>query len=119
MLIAIVINDDEIITPIIEGTVLRIYDSNSKYYEDFPNPALGLKEGRRGATLQFAIEQGATVYVASPQTFCELSYQKAVDEQIRFYRIEGNTSFYDFEERVEHEELQVIDTLPQEEIVAS
>ena len=33
--------------------------------QDFPNPALGLTEGRRGATLRFAEGKGAKVFVTT------------------------------------------------------
>ena len=119
MLIAAVLNENEIILPIVEGTVLRIYDTERKVTEDFPNPANDLTEGRRGAALKFAEEKGAKVFVAPPNTFCELSYNKAKKDNIKFFHISQGLSFTSFEQALEKQEIQVQSFLPENEVVPS
>ena len=118
MAIAVVVNDDGIVTPIVEGTILRIiYKDHS--VEDFRNPALDLTEGRRGATLRKAIELGATTFVAPPETFCELSYKKAQEEKITFIHIEKNQTFADVVSQLKSNALEKSNELPAEEVVPS
>lgn len=97
MLIAIVVDDDGCILPIVEGTVLRIYDTETGAYQDYSNPANDLTEGRRGAALQFAIDHGAEVFGAPPLTFCELSYKKARRESVAFLPLKPDTPFAEFQ----------------------
>ncbi|MBD8033988.1 chemotaxis protein CheY [Solibacillus merdavium] len=118
MTIAVVVNDEGIVTPIVEGTILRIIQKDHSI-EDFRNPALDLTEGRRGATLRKAIEQGATTFIAPPETFCELSYKKAKEEQISFINIAANQSFAQVIEQVNSGEIQISKELPAEEVVPS
>lgn len=119
MIIAAVINEAEIILPIVEGTILRIYNTETKEQKDFPNPALGLTEGRRGATLRFAESNGANVFVAPPNTFCQLSYEAAQKDQVEFFHIAENTSYLQFEYALRNGEIAVQTSLPVEEIVPS
>lgn len=119
MLLAVIIDEKETILPIVEGSILRIYDTEAQQKQDYPNPALGLTEGRRGATLRFAEEKGATVFVAPPNTFCELSYQAAQKDQVKFFNIAANTSFQSFEQSLLKEEILVQTSLPEEEVVPS
>ncbi|WP_339216790.1 chemotaxis protein CheY [Solibacillus sp. FSL W8-0372] len=118
MTIAVVVNDEGIVTPIVEGTILRIIQKDHSI-EDFRNPALDLTEGRRGAALRKAIEQGATIFIAPPETFCELSYKKAQEEQISFINIAANQSFAQVIEQVNSGEIQISKELPAEEVVPS
>lgn len=119
MLVAAVLNEEDIILPIVEGSILRIYNTETQQKQDFPNPALGLTEGRRGATLRFAEEKGATIFVAPPNTFCELSYKAAQKDKVEFFNIAGNTSFQSFEQSLVNEQISIQTFLPDEEIVPS
>lgn len=119
MLIAAIIDEKETILPITEGTTLRIYNTENKEVEDYTNPALALTEGRRGATLRFAEEKGATVFVAPPNTFCELSYKSAQADKVTFINIEPNTTFHSFEQALLKNEVVIQTTLPNEEILSS
>ncbi|MCM3721279.1 chemotaxis protein CheY [Solibacillus isronensis] len=118
MAIAVVVNDEGIVTPIVEGTILRIIQQDHTV-EDLRNPALDLTEGRRGATLRKAIELGATTFVAPPETFCELSYKKAQEEQISFINIPANQSFAQVAEQLKSDIIQQSNELPADEVVAS
>lgn len=118
MAVAVVINDEGIVSPIVEGTVLRIIHKD-QIVEDFRNPALDLTEGRRGATLRKAIEQGATTFIAPPETFCELSYKKAQEEQIQFYNIDANQPFAQVAQRLKLGEITISKELPVDEVVPS
>jgi hypothetical protein len=119
MIIATVLNEKKIIVPIIEGKIIRFYDSEKKTYEDFENPAIHLNEGRRGAALRFAEEKGAMAFGTPPQTFCELSYEKAKSDGILFYQLEEGTSFEKFEEKVKSNRLRGQEELPTKEIAPS
>lgn len=118
MAVAVVINDEGIVSPIVEGTVLRIIHKD-QIVEDFRNPALDLTEGRRGATLRKAIEQGATTFIAPPETFCELSYKKAQEEQIQFYNIDANQPFAQVAQQLKLGEITISKELPANEVVPS
>src|SRR5690606_12233870 len=118
MAIAVVVNDEGIVTPIVEGTILRIIQQDHSV-EDLRNPALDLTEGRRGATLRKAIELGATTFVAPPETFCELSYKKAQEEQISFINIPANQAFAQVAEQLKAGTIQQSSELPADEVVAS
>lgn len=118
MAIAVVVNDEGIVTPIVEGTVLRIIDKDG-IVEDYRNPALDLTEGRRGATLRKAIELGAATFVAPPATFCELSYEKAQQEQVTFINIAANQAFSQVAQQIKSGAIPVTTDLPANEVVAS
>ena len=118
MAIAIVINDEGIVTLIVEGTVLRILEKDGTA-EDHRNPALDVTEGRRGATLRKAIELGARVFVAPPATFCELSYEKAQQEQVTFINIAANQTFTQVAEQIQSGVTSVSAELPADEVVSS
>lgn len=118
MAIAVVVNDEGIVTPIVEGTILRIIQQDHSV-EDLRNPALDLTEGRRGATLRKAIELGVTTFVAPPETFCELSYKKAQEEQISFINIPANQTFSQVAEQLKSGTIQQTNELPADEVVAS
>ena len=118
MAIAVVVNDDGIVTPIVEGTILRIIHKDHSV-EDYRNPALDLTEGRRGATLRKAIELGATKFIAPPATFCELSYKKAQEEQISFIKIAPYQSFAEVVAQFRANALELLNELPAEEVVPS
>lgn len=119
MILAVVVDEKEQILPIVEGTILRIYDTESHQKQDFSNPAQHVTEGRRGATLRFAEEKGATVFVAPPNTFCELSYQAARKNNVNFLNILKNTNFKSFEESLVNKEIALQTFLPDEDIVPS
>lgn len=119
MLVAAIIDEKEIILPIVEGTILRIYDTKTLQKKDYPNPALGLTEGRRGATLRFAEEKGTTIFVVPPNTFCELSYKAAQEDHVNFINIPAKTSFQSFEQSFLNEEIIAQTFLPDKEIVPS
>ncbi|ALF08854.1 hypothetical protein [Parageobacillus thermoglucosidasius] len=119
MIIALVLDHDENIVPIIDGTIVRIYDTESGKYQDYPNPALHLKEGRRGAVLRFAQEKGAAVFASPPKTFCELSYAKAQENHIQFCQLDGPITFDAFQELFNNGKILIKDHLPAQEIVPS
>ncbi|MCC3357774.1 hypothetical protein [Bacillus sp. REN16] len=119
MLIAVVIDKTENIVPIVEGQKVRIYNTETSEYQEFPNPALELQEGRRGAALKFAEQKGAAAFAAPPQTFCELSYEKALANQIKFFHLPSVISFSQFTEQVNKRVIEVQETLPSDEIAPS
>ncbi|ALA53706.1 hypothetical protein CAY60_001335 [Shouchella clausii] len=115
MKIAFVLNESEDIVPITEGLVLRVYDSLSKSYNDYSNPALERKEGKRSAALQFAIKQGAHALAAPPETLCEQSYKFARKEQLSFISLPGPVPF----NQIISQPLALTDQLPKKEIIPS
>lgn len=119
MLIAAVINEKNYIVPIIEGRTLRIFDSEKKTYEDYNNPANDLKEGRRGAALRFAEEKGATAFASPPQTFCELSYEKAKTDGVQFYPLEESITYDHFVQKVESNGLAIQTELSKDKVAPS
>ncbi|ASS98094.1 MULTISPECIES: hypothetical protein [Geobacillus] len=119
MIIALVIDEQESVVPTLEGATIRLYDTDSQTYEDYPNIAKQLQEGRRSAVLRFAAEKGAEAFASPPHTFCERSYAQAVEQRIQFYLLEGPTSFREFAQRRQSGLLSPTDQLPKETIVAS
>lgn len=119
MIIAAVLDLNEKILPIVEGSILRLYDTESKRFMDYENPALHVKEGRRGAALQFAEENGAIAFVTPPQTFCVLSYDKARKDKIQFYPIDKQLEFQEFQRLIENGQLQMTNILPDKDIAPS
>lgn len=119
MIIAAVLDERKFIVPIVEGKVLRIYNSKTKQVVDYENPAVHLKEGRRGAALKFAEKQGVEAFVAPPQTFCELSYEKARNDGIQFFQLSNSISFDQFEDRIKSNLLLHQSELPENEIAPS
>lgn len=117
MKIAAVVNKNNEIVPIVEGGEVVIFEAGSLVEERFANPALERTEGRRGATLSFAIDKGVSAFATPPQTFCQLSYAKAINSQIEFYRIAHQSSLADFKEQIG--QLQTRKGLPEEEVALS
>lgn len=110
---AVVLNDQQVITPIVEGTIVRIV--NGEQFEDFENPALQLTEGRRGAVLRFVLAKDVKTFVAPPNTFCELSYNAALENDVQFIHIASGITFEQFTQDVKTVQTQ----LPAEEILPS
>ncbi|PWA07707.1 hypothetical protein DCC39_16355 [Pueribacillus theae] len=120
MIIGMVMSQDkETIVPIIEGSIARIYNTVTEESEDFTNPAMGLKEGRRGAAITWMLKQGVETLCAPPSTLCELSYEKAQEEQLHFYRLEPGTTFAEFQAQLQKGKLNLQESLPDEEIEPS
>lgn len=119
MIIAAVIDKGENILPIVEGTILRIYNTNTKEHVDYENPALQLEEGKRGATLNFAEDKGVTAFVTPPQTFCERSYAKAKKDEIQFFHLEQKITFKEFQQLLDFNKLQIKNELPAQDIAPS
>jgi len=117
MLVAMVLAEDNVtIVPIVEGKVIRIYDTQTGESKDFPNPALGLTEGRRGAAVAWAKQQGVEVFCTPPGTLCELSYERAQKEKLRFYRLEAGTTFSTLQSLLENGIVAEVAALPKNEI---
>lgn len=96
MKIAAAINQKDYIVPIVEGGTLRIFDTKTKEFNNMENPAPKLTEGRRGAALALASQHGAEAFAAPPQTFCELSYEKAQQVHFLFFNLESPLPFDTF-----------------------
>ncbi|KYD29193.1 hypothetical protein [Geobacillus sp. B4113_201601] len=119
MIIALVLDEQENVVPIIEGATIRLYHTSSQTYEDYPNIAKQLQAGRRSAVLRFAKEKGADAFASPPNMFCERSYAQAVEQQVKFYLLEQPIPFREFEKRWRNGLLSSSDRLPSEMIVAS
>lgn len=119
MIITLVIDEQENVVSIMEGAIIRLYDTDSQTYEDYPNIAKQQQEGRRSAVLRFAKEKGADAFAAPPNTFCERSYAQAVEQHVQFYLLGHPISFREFEKRWQNGSLSSSDRLPAETIVPS
>ncbi|MEH7122324.1 hypothetical protein V7127_03645 [Bacillus sp. JJ1773] len=111
--------DNETIVPIVEGEIARIYDTDTGECTDSPNPALGLTEGRRGATVKWMVSQGVKVLCAPPGMLCELSYSKAQEEQLKFFRLESGTKFNELKTKLKNGEVTLSVNLPNNEVEPS
>jgi predicted NUDIX family NTP pyrophosphohydrolase len=120
MFIGMVLAEDhETNVPIVDGVIARIYDTNTGICLDSPNPALGLTEGRGGATIKWMVQKEVKVLCAPPGTLCELSYSKDQEENLNFYRLDPETSFSTFEGKLQKQKIGFIDSLPKYEIELS
>lgn len=119
MIFAAALNKANVIVPIVEGEILRIFNGQTNEYEDFFNPAQQLTAGRRGAALTVAEHKGVTAFVSPPETFCERSYDKARHVGIRFVPIASGVTFDEFLEQLKNNKLKLTSDLPSDEIVPS
>jgi len=59
MRVAVVLNSKtEKIVPIVEGDIIRLYDTETEETEDVTNPSIHLSEGKRGAVVKWAESRG-------------------------------------------------------------
>lgn len=119
MKFALALNDEEVIVPIVQGTIFRIYDNNLSHYSDFENPANLVSSGKRGKTIGFALEHNVEIFVSPPENFCELSYDKAQEVGLKFVNIVNHLRFADFIDQWIKGEFDIVSQLPQKEIVPS
>ena len=120
MTIAMVLSGEkEIIVPIVEGEVIRLYDIETGDVEDFENPALKLQSGKRGAVIRWLHDRGVKILCAPPSMLCELSYGAAQKENFCYYRIQNNISFSDLKGLIANNSLELTEELPGNEIEPS
>lgn len=110
---------NELLVPIIEGEVIRIYDTETNEYEDFANPALTLQSGKRGAVIRWLNDRKINILCVPPKMLCELSYEAAQKENFTYFRVESGTSFSEFIKLLENNGLEITTTLPENEIEPS
>jgi hypothetical protein len=111
--------ENEIIVPIVEGKVIRLYDVETGVIEDFENPALQVQSGKRGTVIGWLNERRVNLLCAPPKMLCELSYEAAQKEQFHYYRVEPETSFSDLKQLLADKELETTTKLPENEIEPS
>lgn len=111
--------ENEIIVPIMEGKVIRLYDVETGDNEDFANPALQVQSGQRGTVIRWLNERKVNLLCAPPKMLCELSYEAAQKEQFIYYRVEPGTSFLDLKQLLADKELEITTELPENEIEPS
>ncbi|WP_054706224.1 hypothetical protein [Bacillus sp. JCM 19041] len=114
MPIAFTLNNEEKAVPITEADVIRIYDENVKNSTDYANPANEVQSGKRSVTVRFILEKGAKVIVAPPETFCEISYSLALEQEVKFIQVKKKESYDQIlgKEFVYQNELPERDILP-------
>ncbi|MFS0576395.1 hypothetical protein AB1K83_12220 [Sporosarcina sp. 179-K 3D1 HS] len=120
MLIGMVLAEDhETIVPIVEGLIARTYNMENNETVDIPNPALTVETGKRGTTVKWMVEQGVKILCSPPINLCELSYNRAREEELSFYRVPPNTTFKKLIQDLENGKLQPENILPMEEVEPS
>ncbi len=120
MTIAMVLSGEkEIIVPIVEGEIIRLYDAETGNIKDFENPALKLQSEKRGAVVRWLNDRGINILCAPPSTLCELSYGAAQKKNFRYYRIQNDTSFSDLKVLIVNNSLELTGELPENEIEPS
>ena len=120
MTIAMVLSGDkELIVPIVEGDVIRLYDLETEDVNDCENPVSQLQSGKRGAMIRWLNEREVNILVAPPSMLCELSYEAAQKEHFRYYRVPQGTSFSDFKRFVSDNNVVLTRELPESEIEPS
>lgn len=115
----VLIRENEIIVPIVEGAVIRLYDVETGDIQDFENPALKLQSGKRGAVIKWLNERGVNILCAPPKMLCELSYEAAQKEDFIYYRVQQGTSFSDLKRFISNREIEITRVLPENEIEPS
>ncbi|KRD87779.1 hypothetical protein ASE51_26585 [Bacillus sp. Root147] len=120
MQVAVVLNSKtEKIVPIVEGDIIRLYNTETGKTEDFTNPSIYLSQGKRGAVVKWAESQGITVLAAPPSMLCELSYDSAKSKGFHYYRVSANTGFTEFKQLIKDRDIQLVTDLPLTEIEPS
>lgn len=119
MSVAVILDNQETILPIVEGSILRIYNPLTEEKEDFPNPAIGLVDGRRAAVLRFVAEKGVKTIVTPPHSFCEIAYETARKDEVNFIKVEANTTFETLQQLFAQNKIETQAVLPKEEILPS
>lgn len=120
MIIAMAITgEQEIIVPIVEGEIIRLYDTDTEHASDFENPANNLNTGKRSAVIKWANDKGVKVLCSPPSMLCELSYDLAKKEQFQYYRVKPHTSFSAFQSLIKENGLELVTALPIQEIEPS
>lgn len=117
MLIGMVLSsDDKTIVPFIEGQTVRVFNTDSHQIKDAPNPALKLKEGKRGAVVNWFYEHGVELICSPPGTLCDLSYKNAQEKKMNFYRLNPGTTFSEFQTQLENGQISLEKSLPANEV---
>lgn len=120
MTIAMVLSgNQELIVPIVEGEIIRLFNAETGDVQDFENPALQLENGKRGAVINWLNEKGVHVLCTPPSTLCELSYRAAQKEQFHYYRLKKDTSFSELKQLILSNTLELTEELPDNEIEPS
>lgn len=120
MRVAVVLNSKtEKIVPIVEGDIIRLYDTETEETEDFTNPSIHLSEGKRGAVVKWAESRGIKVLAAPPSMLCELSYGSAKSKGFHYYRVSSDTGFAEFQHRLKNKNIELVTDLPSFEIEPS
>ncbi len=111
--------ENEILVPIVEGDIIRLYNPETGEFEDFINPALQLQSGKRGAVIRFLNNRKVNLLCAPPKMLCELSYEAAQKEDFIYYRVEAGTSFSELKRLLADNVLAMTKNLPENEIEPS
>lgn len=117
MKMAICIDDDGKVVGLAEGTKIVIYDSNSCFEKTISNPGYVVTQARRSAALSAIIEEGAGVVVTIPESFCEISYEKAEQNRIKFIRLSESVLYKDIINNISDYLSCITDKLPEDEII--
>lgn len=117
MKIAICIDENGNVARLAEGGRIVIYDSDTKREKFIDNPGPKVSQAKRSAALSAIIEEGATAVVTIPASFCEISYEKAQQNQIKFIRLNEPKLFKDIIDNLHSYIENLTDSLPENEIM--
>lgn len=117
MKIAICIDENGDVARLAEGGKIVIYDWDTRLEKIIDNPGPKVSQAKRSAALSSIIEEGATVVVTIPASFCEISYEKAQQNEIRFIRLNEPKQYKDIIDNLSSYIENVTDSLPENEIM--
>ncbi|WP_026565761.1 hypothetical protein [Bacillus sp. UNC41MFS5] len=111
--------ENEMIVPIIEGDIIRLYDVETGERQDFENPATQFQTGKRGAVIRWLNERNINLLCAPPKMLCDLSYEAAQKEEFVYYRVQPGTSFSELKQLIDNHGLEITTELSANEIEPS
>ncbi|MDI6602092.1 MAG: hypothetical protein QME46_10025 [Thermoanaerobacteraceae bacterium] len=117
MRLAICIDDNGEVARLAEGKKIVIYDSDSGTEKMIDNPGPKVTQAKRSAALSAIIEEGARTVVTIPASFCEISYEKAQQNEIKFIRLNEPIPYKNIVKNLTDYISIITDKLPENEIM--
>ncbi|SHE35881.1 hypothetical protein SAMN02746089_00132 [Caldanaerobius fijiensis DSM 17918] len=93
MRIAAVVDNGGFVVPLPDGADILIYDTEEGKTYQYHNPGFDVETNRRATTVEFMLQKQVNVVCTVPGAFCPVSKNKAVENSIKFIRLDNNISF--------------------------
>lgn len=95
MKLAAVVDEEGFIVPLPDGADILIYDTEVGKTYKHHNPGFDIETNRRATTIEFMLQKQVNVVCTVPGTFCPISKNKAVENSMKFIRLDKGIKFQD------------------------